>query len=127
VFGAYIQAISSAPGGQNVSRYDPPTALSPTLSHSIPTTLNPLPHAFFLATVLKPLTISIRLLSPADSPGSEVVSGDVGADVLCAACEGLIAQLGKMKNMSLSWEDKVSFLKLYREKQGRSRSHRTTT
>jgi hypothetical protein len=49
---------------------------------------------------------------------SEVVLGDVGADILSAACEGLISQLGKLKKMSLSWEDKVSFLKLYREKQG---------
>jgi len=48
---------------------------------------------------------------------SEVVSGDVGGDTLSAACAGLISQLGKLKKMSLSWEDKVSFLSLYREKQ----------
>jgi hypothetical protein len=86
--------------------------------------LNPLFHVFSLATSPNPLTVSIRLLPPAESPSSpsfmtnEAVSGDVGADILSAACEGLISQLGKLKKMSLSWEDKVFFLKLYREKQG---------
>ncbi|KAH9045596.1 hypothetical protein EDB85DRAFT_1907523 [Lactarius pseudohatsudake] len=104
-------------------RYDPPTVLSPTLSHSIPSALNPLLHVFALASTFKPLTMSIRLLPPAESPSSplfmasEVVSGDVGADTLSAACAGLISQLGKLKKMSLSWEDKVYFLRLYREKQ----------
>ncbi|KAN0127465.1 hypothetical protein V8E53_014677 [Lactarius tabidus] len=104
-------------------RYDPPTVLSPTLSHSIPSALNPLLHVFSLASTLGPLTMSIRLLSPAESPGSplfmasEVVTGDVGEDTLSAVCASLISQLGKLKKMSLSWEDKVSFLRLYREKQ----------
>lgn len=86
--------------------------------------LNPLPHVFSLASTLKPLTMSIRLLPPAESPSSpsfmasEVVSGDVGDDILSAACGSLISQLGKLKKMTLSWEDKVLFLKLYREKQG---------
>lgn len=103
--------------------YDPPTVLSPTLSHSIPSTLNPLFHMFALASTLGPLTMSIRLLPPAESPGSplfmasEVVSGDVGEDTLSAVCASLISQLGKLKKMSLSWEDKVSFLGLYRKKQ----------
>jgi hypothetical protein len=48
---------------------------------------------------------------------SEVVSNDVGDDILAATCSGLISQLGKLKRMNLSWEDKVLFLKLYREKQ----------
>lgn len=103
--------------------YDPPTVLSPTLSHSIPSALNPLFHMFALASTLGPLTMSIRLLPPAESPGSplfmasEVVSGDVGEDTLSAVCASLISQLGKLKKMSLSWEDKVSFLGLYRKKQ----------
>ena len=50
---------------------------------------------------------------------SEVVSNDVGEDTLTAACSGLISQLGKMKKMNLGWEDKVLFLKLYREKTGK--------
>jgi hypothetical protein len=105
-------------------RYDPPTLLSPTLSHSIPSSLNPLPHVFSLATTLQPLTMSVRLLPLAESPSSpafmasEVVSSDVGDDTLTAACSGLISQLGKMKKVNLGWEDKVLFLKLYREKQG---------
>jgi hypothetical protein len=49
---------------------------------------------------------------------SEVVSGDVGDDILTTACSVLISQLGKMKKTNLGWEDKVLFLKLYREKQG---------
>ena len=111
-------------GSLTVFRYDPPTHLSPSLSHSIPSSLNPLPHIFSLAKAFQPLTMSIRLLLPAESPSSssfmasEVVSCDVGDDTLTAACSGLISQLGKMKKMSLGWEDKVLFLKLYREKQG---------
>jgi hypothetical protein len=98
--------------------------MSPTLSHSIPSTLNPLLHVFSLATSPNPLTMSIRLLPSTESPSSpsfmtsEVVLGDVGADILSAACEDLISQLGKLKKMSLRWEDKVFFLKLFREKQG---------
>jgi len=104
-------------------RYDPPTLLSPTLSHSIPSSLNPLPHIFSLARTLQPSAMSVRLLSPAESPSSpsfmaSEVSGDVGDDTLSAACSGLISHLGKMKKMKLGWEDKVLFLKLYREKQG---------
>ena len=110
--------------GKTVLRYDPPTALSPTLSNSIPLPLNPLPHIFSLTRTLQPLTMSIRLLPPAESPSSpsfllgEVVSSDVGDDILGVACSGLISQLGKLKRMNLSWEDKVLFLKLYREKRG---------
>ena len=124
VFGAYVYAISSGLDGQTVYRYDPPTALSPTLSHSIPSKLNPLFHVFSLAKTFPPLTMSIRLLPPDESPSSpsflasEAVSSDVGDDILAAACSGLISQLGKLKRMNLSWEDKVLFLKLYREKQG---------
>ncbi|KAH9977975.1 hypothetical protein BGW80DRAFT_1165715 [Lactifluus volemus] len=105
-------------------RYDPPAAMSPTLSHSIPSTLNPLFHVFSLATSPNPLTMSIRLLPTTESPSSpsfmtsEVVLGDVGADILSTACEDLISQLGKLKKMSLRWEDKVFFLKLFREKAG---------
>jgi len=68
--------------------------------------------------------MSIRLLSQAESPSSpsflasEVVSRDVEDDILAVACSGLISQLGKLKRMNLSWEDKVLFLKLYRKKQG---------
>ncbi|KAF8505586.1 hypothetical protein F5888DRAFT_1837178 [Russula emetica] len=104
-------------------RYDPPTHLSPTLSHSIPSSLNPLPHVFSLAKTLQPLTMSVRLLPPGESPSSpafvasEIVSSDVGDDTLTTACSGLISQLGKMKKTNLGWEDKVLFLKLYREKQ----------
>ena len=117
-------ALSFELDGQTVFRYDPPTGLSPTLSHSIPSPLNPLLHVFSLARSLQALTMSVRLLPPAESPSSpsfmasEVMPKDVGDDILTSACSSLISQLGKLKEMNLSWEDKVLFLKLYREKQG---------
>lgn len=67
--------------------------------------------------------MSVRLLPQAESPSSplfmasEVVTGDVGDDTLSAACSGLISHLGKLKKMNMGWEDKVLFLKRYREKQ----------
>ncbi|ETW84557.1 hypothetical protein HETIRDRAFT_171061 [Heterobasidion irregulare TC 32-1] len=103
-------------------RYDPPTAFSPTPSHSIPTSSNPLPHLFELATALKPLTASVRLLSMSESPSSpsflvnEVTSGDFGRDPLSSACGALIAQLGKLKRVGMGWEDKAAFLSFYHEK-----------
>ncbi|KAI0321818.1 hypothetical protein OF83DRAFT_1168093 [Amylostereum chailletii] len=104
------------------ARCDPPTALSPSLSLSIPTALNPLAHLFTLASSFKPLTLSVRLLAPSEGPSapmfmpSEIVGPDVGEDTLSASCAGLIAQLGKFKKLSLGWEDKVTFLEFYREK-----------
>ncbi|KAI0049631.1 hypothetical protein FA95DRAFT_1556724 [Auriscalpium vulgare] len=106
-------------------RYDPPTSLAPTLTLSIPTKFNPLAHIFAVASGLKPLTASIRLLAPSEGPSaptflaSEVISGDVGEDTLSAACAGLIAQLGKFKKVNFGWEDKVAFLDLYRQKSTR--------
>ncbi|KAH8106125.1 hypothetical protein BXZ70DRAFT_918320 [Cristinia sonorae] len=103
-------------------RYDPPTSLSPSVSHSIPSsTINPLIHMFKLATSLAPLNISIRLLNPTESPSSgsfllsEVLSNEP-PDVLSEVCASLVAQIGKMKRVGMGWEDKVSFLDLYRAK-----------
>ncbi|GJE84450.1 hypothetical protein PsYK624_005260 [Phanerochaete sordida] len=105
-------------------RYDPPTALTPTLSHSIPSNmLNPLPHIFQLASTLLPLTLSIRLLAPSESPSSGAflasefaAPGSKNDDVLSEACAALIAQIGKMKRVGLGWEDKVAFLEFYKGK-----------
>jgi len=105
-------------------RYDPPTTFSPSLSLSIPSTsLNPLPHLFTLASSLSVPTLSIRMLSPAESPssGSFLASEFVahlppGQDQLSEACAALIAQIGKMKRMGMGWEDKVNFLDFYRGK-----------
>ncbi|KZV69196.1 hypothetical protein PENSPDRAFT_743948 [Peniophora sp. CONT] len=103
-------------------RCDPPTALAPTISHSIPTSLNPLAHVFALASSLAPLTLSVRLLAPSDSPSSgsfmpsEIVGTDVGEDVLAASCQGLIMHLGKFKKLSFGWEDKAAFLDFYSQK-----------
>ncbi|OSD04340.1 hypothetical protein PYCCODRAFT_1466301 [Trametes coccinea BRFM310] len=104
-------------------RYDPPTTFAPTLSHSIPSTyLNPLPHIFRLASSLAPLTLSIRLLAPSESPSSgsfllsEFLTGGIYPDPLAECCAALMAQIGRVKRVGLGWEDKVAFLKLYRGK-----------
>ena len=104
-------------------RYDPPTNICPTLSHSVPSlSLNPLPHLLKLTTVLPAQSISIRLLSPSEAPSSplfvvsEVVSNPNTEPVLSEACAVLIAQIGKMKRTGMGWEDKVAFLDFYREK-----------
>ncbi|KAJ7591164.1 hypothetical protein C8J56DRAFT_934846 [Mycena floridula] len=103
-------------------RYDPPTTFAPTLSQSIPSLiLNPLGHIFSVASALSPPSISIRLLNPSESPSSPLfIVSDVvtesGNDQLAEVCATLIAQLGKMKRMGLGWEEKASFLDLYRAK-----------
>ncbi|GBE79578.1 hypothetical protein SCP_0207780 [Sparassis crispa] len=104
-------------------RYDPPTALQPTLTHSIPSTvINPLPHLLTLAMSLAPLTVSIRLLAPSESPSSraflasEYVTGEQPVDLLSEACTSLIAHTGKMKRLGMGWEDKVAFLDFYNGK-----------
>ena len=101
-------------------RYDPPTNMLPTLSHSIPSSsLNPIPHILKLTTVLPPQPISIRLLSLNESPSSqlfmvsEIVTNINGQDVLSESCATLIAQIGKMKRTGMGWEDKVAFLEFY--------------
>ena len=106
------------------SRYDPPTSLSPTLTWAIPSTfLNPLPHIFTVASSITLPAISIRLLAPSDSPSSplfivsEIIKDSNPADdQLAEVCATLIAQIGKMKRTGMGWEDKVGFLKFYREK-----------
>jgi len=103
-------------------RYDLPTAFTPTLTLPIPSSfLNPLPHIFSLTTSLSPLTLSIRLLTPAESPssGSFLLSEfltEEKDDSLAEVCALLIAQLGKMKRLGLGWEDKAAFLDLYKAK-----------
>jgi hypothetical protein len=101
-------------------RYDPPTAFTPSLAHSIPSNfLNPLVHLFSLAASPSPLSISIRLLSLSDSPSSqlfmanEYVSGSPGEDQLTETCVALIAQIGKLKQTGMGWEDKASLLEFY--------------
>jgi len=104
-------------------RYDPPTILSPTLSHSIPSnTFNPLSHVFSLGMSLSSAQMSIRLLKPSESPGSqlfissEILSEYTGEDQLSETCAVLIAHLGKLKRTGMGWEDKSSFLDFYNSK-----------
>ncbi|KAK0190992.1 hypothetical protein F5146DRAFT_1000904 [Armillaria mellea] len=100
-------------------RYDPPTILSSTLSHSIPArSVNPLSQVFNVATSITPPSVSIRLLAPSESPSSptflasDVLIGSYN-DQLSEACAVLIAQLGKMKRTRMGWEDKANFLEFY--------------
>lgn len=106
-----------------MDRYDPPTPLTPTLSRSIASsTLNPLSHIFKLTTTFVPLTLSIRLLAPSESPSSgsfvvsEVITTGKTEDMLSEACASLIAQIGKMKRVGMGWEDKAAFLEFYKAK-----------
>jgi hypothetical protein len=73
---------------------------------------------------IMPLTLSIRLLAPSESPSSGVFllsdalpNGGSSEDVLSEVCANLIAQLGKMKRTGMGWEDKALFLEFYRGKQ----------
>ncbi|PFH51429.1 hypothetical protein AMATHDRAFT_74979 [Amanita thiersii Skay4041] len=103
-------------------RYDVPTVLNPSATHCIPDSfLNPLPHLFKLATSLKPIGLSVRLLPPSESPSSPIfMTSDVmhtpSVDPLAEASSVLIAQMGKMKRLGMGWEDKGRFLNFYNSK-----------
>ncbi|KAH9482933.1 hypothetical protein JR316_0005033 [Psilocybe cubensis] len=104
-------------------RYDPPTNLAPTLTHTMPSRIfNPLPHIFSLGTALSSAQMSIRLLAPSESPSSqlfmvhEVLSDYAGEDQLSETCAHLISQMGKLKRMGLGWEEKYHFLDFYKGK-----------
>ncbi|KZW04129.1 hypothetical protein EXIGLDRAFT_828052 [Exidia glandulosa HHB12029] len=102
-------------------RYEAPTDLQPTLTHTIPTTANPIGSIFPIARSFMPSSVSIRLLAPSDSPssGSFVVSDVVSAtasDHLSDACAALISTTGKLKRTGQGWEDKVAFLDFYHRK-----------
>ncbi|KAL0949722.1 hypothetical protein HGRIS_009762 [Hohenbuehelia grisea] len=104
-------------------RYDPPTSITPSMAIPIPSSvMNPLGHVFRLSTSLVPLTISIRLLEPSDSPSSQLfivseIATDAAHDGLFTeVCAALMAQLGKMKRTGMGWEEKAAFLEFYRSK-----------
>ncbi|KAF9075938.1 hypothetical protein BDP27DRAFT_1314760 [Rhodocollybia butyracea] len=103
-------------------RYDPPTELLRTATHSIPSSsLNPLPHLFSLVSSLGIPALTIRLLNQSESPSSPTfqvhdVIGVSSKDELAEAAAVLISQLGKFKRMTLGWEDKTRFLDFYGSK-----------
>ena len=107
----------------SADRYDPPTALTPTLSHSLPSNVNPCSHLFSILSSLLPARITIKLLAPSESPGSqlfiasEILSDYMGDDQLSEVCAALIAQLGKLKRIGMGWEDKRLFLDFYKSKE----------
>ncbi|KAF9452458.1 hypothetical protein P691DRAFT_721878 [Macrolepiota fuliginosa MF-IS2] len=100
-------------------RYDPPTAYTPTLAcpaaYPGPVFLNPISYIFRITRSLAPHAISIRLLAPSESPGSQLfiasdyVKGTPGEDQLAEASANLIAQIGRLKRTGMGWEDKASF------------------
>ena len=103
--------------------YDPPSAFSPSLSHSIPSSfINPLTHVFRVASCLAPFTVSIRLLSPSEAPSSgsfllsEFLTGGTYPDELAECCAALMSQIGRFKRVGMGWEDKAAFLNLYKGK-----------
>ncbi|KAF7301354.1 hypothetical protein MIND_00700600 [Mycena indigotica] len=106
-------------------RYDPPTRFAATLAHCVPTSFNPIPHIWSIATSLVPQAVSIRLLAPSESPSSqlfvtsEFLSGPDDADPLAEVCGALIAQIGKMKRTGMGWEDKSLFLDFFHSKEKR--------
>ena len=64
--------------GQTVFSYDPPTALSPTVSHFIPSKLNPLSYVFSLAKTFQP-TNHVNSSSPSGRiPQFAIVLGGRG-------------------------------------------------
>ncbi|KAN0097350.1 hypothetical protein V8E55_001796 [Tylopilus felleus] len=102
------------------TRYNLPTIFQPSLTHPIPSfTFNPLYHLFTIATSLSPQAMSVRMLPLSESPSSQLfmvseVVPDLAVDTLSEVCAVLIARIGKMKRIGFGWEDKVSFLGLYR-------------
>lgn len=78
---------------------------------------------FKLATTFVPLSLSIRLLAPSESPSSRAflaseftIPGGKNDDVLTEACAAIISQIGKMKRVGMGWEDKTAFLEFYKGK-----------
>jgi len=103
------------------ARYDPPTPFNSSLSHSVPSPLNPVPHLYRISTAIPPHNVSIRLLNPAESPDSQLfmvsdVAPNPTGDVLSEVSATLIAQLGKLRHIGLGWEDKVAFLEVFHGK-----------
>lgn len=101
------------------SRHDPPTSTSPTSTHSVPTSFNPLPHFWSLASSLTLFrSLTIRFLDESESPTSGSfqsdvsVSGNEHPDPLADACMGLIGNLSRLRRTGLGWEDKEGFLRL---------------
>ncbi|KAF8605285.1 hypothetical protein BDV93DRAFT_55983 [Ceratobasidium sp. AG-I] len=111
------------------ARYDPPTSTAPSATHSIPSQSarlpNPLSHLLsllFAPTLTQ--SLSIRLLSPSDSPSSgsfmasEVIldNGIAPTDEISEACAVLMTQMAKIKRVGMGWEDKAAFLDFYRKR-----------
>ncbi|KAG6837548.1 hypothetical protein H0H93_007729 [Arthromyces matolae] len=115
-------------------RYDPPTSLTYTPTHSIPSLrFNPLSKLFSTAMSIAPQPISIRLLAPSESPSSplfivsEIIKDPITHDDhLGEVCATLISQLGKLKRTGMGWEDKAGFLEYYRQMESRSGTKKTS-
>lgn len=96
-----------------IFRYSPPTRLTPTLTHPIPSTpayLGPLPHLYSLLSSVSVQSFSVRRLHPSESP--KKIEWDSGL-------EETLASTGRLKRLGgLGWKEKEAFLE-FRKLKGR--------
>ncbi|KAL9935002.1 hypothetical protein V8E36_006078 [Tilletia maclaganii] len=106
-------------------KHGPPTPAGPTSAVlSVPSHhLSPLPHILALCFSLSfQREFQVRLLHPAESPTSATFIGDAGAaalareDPIADACLTIIASLSRLRRTDLGWEDKETFMQIYRRK-----------
>ncbi|GAA5831254.1 hypothetical protein JCM3766R1_002985 [Sporobolomyces carnicolor] len=94
-------------------KYSPPTRLTPTLTHPIPSTpayLGPLPHLYSLLSSVSVQSFSVRRLHPSESP--KKIEWDSGL-------EETLASTGRLKRLGgLGWKEKEAFLE-FRKLKGR--------
>lgn len=78
--------------------------------------MNILTHVFAITSSIIPLTVSIRLLLPSESPGPQLFPASNGVkesfeeDQLAESSASLISQIGRLKRTGMGWEDKASFV-----------------
>ncbi|KDN52330.1 hypothetical protein K437DRAFT_243794 [Tilletiaria anomala UBC 951] len=105
-------------------KHTPPSTQSPSSVLSVPgQRFNPLTHVWSLCASLNfSRSLQVRVLNPEESPSSEAFVADAlvattsAADPISELCGNLISQLSRLKRTGLGWEDKESFLALYRER-----------
>lgn len=109
-------------------RINPPTHFSPSISLPIPSSIsvNPIPHIFSICCSLTPHELSVRFLSPSESPSSDTfIESDFssgianGDDALTEICAVLMSDIGRLKRTGMGWEDKSLFLEFYKGKNSR--------
>lgn len=109
-------------------RVEPPTLLAPSLSLSIPASTpvtNIIRHIFSITCSFSSQTLSIRLLSPLESPSATTLSNDTASNhqssknMLMNVCADFISDIGRLKRTGMGWEEKTLFLKFHAGKTNR--------